>query len=242
MRRRTIAAFMVAVVAMGASSCAEPTRVITGDAQEALPRATLQDWVTYGDKLVVVKTTGETADPLTEEERLRGEGFSARKVTYEIQTTTWARSGSNQSLPIKIEAANGGWIVRGDKRTEVQFSGQAKAEIGASYLALLTYSDITAAVDPKTRKVTAGEGRAWTVIDLLPLSGGKVTSAGDEKQFPVRADLASLTPEESGARLGITDPDPVAEKYMNLDPVVRYQNVQLDKSAEAPPTPAKGER
>ena len=139
MRRRTIAAFMVAVVAMGASSCAEPTRVFTGDAQEALPRATLQDWVTYGDKLVVVKTTGETADPLTDEERLRGEGFSARKVTYEIQTTTWARSGSNQSLPIKIEAANGGWIVRGDKRTEVQFSGQAKAEIGASYLALLTY-------------------------------------------------------------------------------------------------------
>jgi len=200
--------------------------------QEALPHDTLTDWATYGDVLVTVTVTDERRQPMTAEEQSRGEGFEARIVTLNIGQPTWERSGDRHDLPASLTAANGGWIINTEfgVKTErrLQLRGQTVADVGHQYLALLTYTDITAIIDPDTRKVTAGEGAAWTILDMLPMANGRPTLP-EGRQTPALRAVTGRTAQEAGELLQATTPDPAAANYMTLDPTVRYQYTQLDR-------------
>jgi len=244
MIKKGIAAIAMPFVVLVAASCGGSSPVIRGEAQDALPRATLENWATYGDKLVVVKAIAESEDTLSAEEKERGEGYISRTVTFQIGSGKWTRPGAKRRMPTTIDVANGGWVVHGQDRQEMQLEGYTKAEVGKSYVALFTYSDVTAIVDPETRKVTPGEGASWTLLDLVPLRNNTIASPSQEDatRFPARASIARLSPEAAGQKLQSTKPEQAAAKYMDLDPVVRYQDVQLDRAEQTPPTPGEGEK
>lgn len=239
--------FVVGLVLAGtcllASSCGAPVPTV-GEGQEALPRGTTQDLVTYGDLVVTVVVTAESRVPMTDAERRRGEGMDLRQVDLAVGRTAWERSGAPQDVPATITLTNGGWwITRENGRLSeraVRTSGQTHAETGHDYLAILVHSDITAIVDPATRTVTPGEGPAWVVLELAPLVNGVVSAPTERGTTRAVQEMAGLTPGEVGELLRRTSPDPAAARYMDLDPVVRHQYVQFDAARAA--GPASGER
>lgn len=248
MRRPSFGVLLAASCLLFASCAGETTPVtVAGNEQKALPVETLEDWVTYGDRLVVVEATSESASPISEEERNRGEGYSARQVTMQILSTHWSSSETERTrsltTPQKVTTANGGSLVNGKTRKPVRFDGETYARVGQQYLALVTYSAIALTVDPETRAVSSFEEPSWTVGALLPLENGRVAPVEDTAngESPARAKLTTLTPEASGDLLDDTDPDLAAAKYAYLDPVARYQNVALDTGSSPQPGPAEQE-
>ncbi len=246
MPRRELGVILAALCLLATSCGGEPRpAAVAGNDQKVLPSETLQDWVTYGDRLVVVEATAESASPISEGERESGEGYSSRQVSMKIITTHWSSPETDRTreleTPTELTTANGGSVVKGKTRKPVRFDGETYATVGQPYLALLTYSSIALTVDPQTRAVTRFEKPSWTIGALVPLEDGLVAPADDPdgEDSPVRAKLAALTPEASGELLGKTEPDPAASEYAALDPVARYQNVVLDTGSTPAPGPAE---
>lgn len=249
MRRRALGvAFMALCVFLSACGAdGESPASVAGNEQKVLPVETIEDWVTYGDRLVVVEATAERASPISEAEREQGEGYSVRQVSMKVISTYWSSPETKRTrelkTPTEFTAPNGGSLVKGKTRKPVRFDGETYAQVGQQYLALLTHSSIALMVDPSTRSVSEFEKPSWRVGALLPLKDGVVAPEDDSdgEGPPAHSKLATLTPDASGELLSTTEPDPAAAQYTDLDPVARYQNVALDSGSTPKPGPAEQE-
>ena len=160
--------------------------VIFASGQTVLPNETLTDWVTYGDRAVVMTVTDESRGELTPEERERGEGHTLRTVDLQREKTLWTRDGSSQNPPTGLTVAAGGWIVHGTDERELRMEGSSSFTVGTSYLVLLTYGDPTSGVDPTTREYMEGsEGPSWGVLDAVHLAENVVTLDSDVRHTSV---------------------------------------------------------
>ena len=88
-----ISAMLVLVALLvGASGCVavqEPRHEVIAHGAQALPAGTIEDWVTYGDKLVEFRAVAESRVPPTRAEIDRGEGLIGRRVDLRIGTVQW---------------------------------------------------------------------------------------------------------------------------------------------------------
>lgn len=178
---------------------------------ERLPSASLEDWVSYADGVVVFEVTEEAEVPATSDEIEAGEGVIGRVVTVEVRDELWQRDGA-PAVPSSFTLATWGWGFRGEQKTPMGRSSSTRLEVGQRYLA----------------PVADLEGDGWAPIgaDLtLPWSGGEVDMEGRAAELPSGQALGGLSRADLVDLLETTEPDPLAVEYAELGPVARYQAV-----------------
>lgn len=226
---RRLGAAIAATVLLFGSACTADTSgpgVVTAEGAEALPSRTATDWVTYGDQLVVIDVKSEGRIEATKEEKERGEGFIGREVEVEVGDPLWTRPSLKRGseLPEQLTVSNGGWVFHGKEEQRWEVENQVRLTPGSEYLAMLTYGDVSIAGGD------GSEGPSWFTLDVVPLTtDGTVADTGsDRESYPMRKEIVGLSGKEVAATLAGTEPDPAAQKYMDEDPVQRYQDVARD--------------
>lgn len=197
----------------------------------AFPADTVQDWVTYGDYLVEVVAVSEQTLSPDENELFEGEGMFRREFTLEVATVLWTRHGVRHRAPTTETMVSGGWQFRNgnlDRRKRVDASHQLV--VGRHYVAVLTHDG----------RGEAEGGSAWWNFSTLPVENGAIVGWDGDTKTEVRRALVGLTPQQAGALLRRTDPDPKVVPYLDEDAVDRYQLSVAETSV--PATPGPGER
>ncbi len=247
MSRLRGAALGLAGVLLAAGCAAGDVPIRHIDGASALPTETLQDWVTYGDAFVSVTVKSEEELPLDEVEKERGEGMTPRRLTTDVDRKgSWQRAGrKGPEVPADLEITQGGWIYHGGKKVaRWAANGEVWPEVGEHFAVLLSYTDLMVAVDRETRKINRDDrspGAQWAVAELIPLDGDQAAPTLEQRaDESALGDIAGKTVPEITALLDATSPDPAAEKYMDLDPFVRYQMTKLDQATT--PSPGPGEK
>lgn len=237
---RRVRWFVALSLLLVVAACGSAPQSIKAEGSRALPAMTAEDWVTYGDYLVEMTVTSERRLEPTKDEVERGEGFIGRQVTAQFDQPSWRRPTYNEKvrLPESIAISNGGWVFHGKEEVPWIVEGQVPLEAGKSYLALMAYGDVTIAGG------RGSEGATWFALDTLPLSQEdtveRIESGPDP--YPMRESSVGMSTEAIAQLLRDTPADPAAKKYMDEDPVQRYQNVARDNDAGKSPTPGPGEK
>lgn len=222
------AAAVVAAVAAFAGWLAFAPRasaeVVVAQGDQSLPSATLTDWATYGDHLVLATVTGERRLAPSAEEQAAGEGFIPRVIDLRIDQVAWSRDGA-PTPPTAFSTDLDGWTFHEDQEQPLRMEGEPMLVVGHAYLLVITWL-------PATADTSAG----WAALApdaIIPAQGG-VVGAGDA---PVTLDGRTLelawTSFEGGsvdavaAALRATSPDPdaTAPETWALDPVARFRAV-----------------
>jgi hypothetical protein len=164
---------MLVLVAAAVAGCGhDEVYGITPDS--AFPSETLNDWVTHGDQLSVIRILDETPPKLPREWKNSG-GLIGRKVTVRIERTVWHRPHApRRTGTFRMQAW--GWMMENDQHADsaihpliVRNAPRLKA--GGRYLAVLMHLDggwtplnddavMTLEGDTVTSKVDAGEPTA----------------------------------------------------------------------------------
>ena len=201
----------------------------------ALPSDSLQDWATYGDFLVEWQVDGERRLPPTPEESAAGEGTITRLVTMRSDHVLWKRPSASDRLsaPQTLEVASGGWEFHGKK--EKPFEGLApRLRVGQRYLAVLSFTDLSV-------MSSRPQGAEWIALTDVALTDERVVAPGAEVcSAQLKEVLAGRSASEVSALLAATPVDPAAKRYLDLDPVVRFQRAANDKIATSSYTPGPG--
>ena len=206
-----------------------------GSGAEAFPSGTAEDWVTYGDYLLELTATSENTLPPDDEELSAGEGLFRRQFTFTVDRVLWRRPGVRFSPPTTHQTVSGGWQFKEgnlDRRKPIKDPDQL--EVGDRYVGIFTHDGQGAAEG----------GPAWWCFARLPVEGdrlGQVRARPYAGSAVVHTQLRGLTPDEAGALLARTQPDPAVVPYLDEDAIDRYQ---LKLRAEHRPTaqPGPGER
>lgn len=193
-------------------ACAETEgeqKLASGQAQELLPSRTLEDWVSYGDAVVVIDVLNEAELPRDASIEQTGEGYIARAVEFRIASTLW--SSNRIALPEGVFTSSvSGWFVHDNALTPATFNDAPRFEVGQRY--------VVSFVDFGNEWAPQGSGA------ILRLEGDKVLP--QEAAGPSAAtDLVNLTPDEIIGVLRSTSSSPEVEGLMDLDPVSRYWEV-----------------
>ncbi len=158
---------MLALIAMAAAGCGhEPVHGIEPDS--AFSSATLDDWVTQGDQLSVIRIVGETPPKLPKDWKNSG-GLIGRKVTVQIERTVWHRAHTpRRNAPFRMQAW--GWMMEDDQHADspihpILVRNAPRLKVGGRYLAVLIRLD-----------------DGWTPLNddaVMTLDGDTVTSKVD---------------------------------------------------------------
>ena len=221
-------------VGSGCGSIRDGAQACSG--ASALPSDSLQDWATYADYLVEWQSTSEGRIPPTAEESAAGEGTITRVVRVESRQVLWRRPSAPARLtvPQSLEVASGGWEFHGKK--ERPFEGVApRLEVGRNYLAVLSFTDLSA-------MSTRPKGPEWIALDYFALDDRQVVAsgAGPCRSAQLEEAIVGKSAGEVAASLAATPVDPAAKRYLDLDPVIRFQRAATDKSATSSYTPGPG--
>ena len=196
----------------------------------AFPDATVEDWVTYGDFLLLVQVTSEERLPADEEEVKRGMGLIPRQVRLRTEQIVWRRPTLDDVVkaPGSMTMRIGGWTVQGQEERPFVRRGQQPLEVGGSYVVVLQQSDL-------------GETGVleWGALRVLPIIGSTVRPPQPDSPFQA-PQVVGLSIEDLGRTLAATEIDPVAKPYMHLEAWDRRQRVMADDPGP-PQVPGPGE-
>lgn len=203
----------------------------------ALPSGSLEAWATYGDYLVEWQVDSERRLPPTPDERAADEGTITRLVTVRTSRTGWKRPSAPDELtaPATLDVASGGWAFHGKKEKRFDLGDGPRLEVGHRYLAVLTFTDLSA-------MSTEPRGAEWIALDHVALDDGRVVARAADRGEPAGLDeaIGGKTLAEVGALVAATPVDPAAKRYLELDPVVRFQRAADDTIASSSYTPGPG--
>ncbi len=193
---------------------------------DALPSATLTDWVSYADTVVVVRVIAESRGVLTAEEAEAGERLELRFVDLDISDTLW--SGPRGLTPSgEITVSPNAWVVSAHAEDRLLvFPHAARMEVGHEYLVPLIHD---AAFDSPWQALSVGS--------VLPFDDSVVgqgeamrDEAGAEAPLEDLSEAAQqlwgLNSEGVARALASTSPDSAAKAVSSLPPTERYRAVQ----------------
>lgn len=233
---RTLTAFAlgmatVAAAGCGAASNSEPgadhaERLVIGSAAESFPEASLRDWKSYADHVVVYTVTGETEIPASQEDLQRGEGLVGRVISIRIENVVWSAPGAPK-LPEPLSMRAPGWVLREGVKVPVSINGAPRTEVGERFVA------------PLFRRESA-DGSEWgplTAGSQLRLDGGQVAAATPLERSPVRAKLAGMSTAQVREMVASAAADPRAERRRSLRPLARVKAVQAEDGPQETSAP-----
>lgn len=207
-------------------------RTVHVESLTAVPVRTTEDWVSYGDAVVVAHVIESVEVAPTDEEVETGGGMIDRMVTFAVEEVLWQREGGPEA-PDTFTDGQLGWVFDETGRARIESDAMAWVESGKRYLMpLAVWAD--------------GEWGSLTSIELT--DGGvpaldapqRAEVAGEPDDVPEGAVemLAGGTLDGVAAELEATEPDPTAAANFHLDPIARSEAV-----AETMPVgePAEGE-
>lgn len=219
-----IAAALVAASAVSVAGCSRfggnSAPAVTTESSHALPFESLSDWVSYADAVVAARVVGE------KELAPEGEGpeqHTGRRITVAVDDVLWGDGAPGEQLDF---FDLGMWGRPGSLRPMNPSDGP-RIEVGGRYLMALIHVD--------------GEWGPMTTGSVVPLVGDVLTPLPNRIAEPVKI-LAGKTLSEVRKVLAVTDPDPLAAQWADLDPIERYQRVAAARALDEPePEPAPGE-
>jgi hypothetical protein len=192
MMARALVLVLVAAALAGCGDDPAPYGIMP-DAK--FPSETLNDWVSHGDQLSVIRIVSETPPKLPREWKNSG-GLLGRKVTVQIERTVWHRHGApRRAGTFRMQAW--GWMMENDQHADspihpIFVHDAPRLKVGGRYLAVLM----------RLRK-------RWTPLNdtaVMTLDGDTVTSKVDAGQPTApAASLRGKTVAEAGAVLRQTD-------------------------------------
>ncbi|BCJ32222.1 hypothetical protein AB0I55_06455 [Actinocatenispora sera] len=236
MRTRLFAAVAVPVVLAGAVVAtfalrageahhrAAPPAVLVSTGDQLLPSATLTDWVTYADQLVLATVARERRLAPTGEESQAGEGFVPRVIELRIDRVLWSRTGA-PAAPASFETDLDGWQFHGTKRTPVRLRGEPMMSVGRQYVLPIVHLD-------RTKRVSVAGWCALSPDSIFPYRAGvlgrgdvipSLRAQGRSTPTDARGPFYGRSPARLVAALDATRPDPAASGGMTLPPDERFR-------------------
>jgi len=190
----------------------EAVPVVDAAATEGVPAATLDDWVSYGDAVVIVTVRSEEAGAV-QGPAAPTEGYRPRMVTVDLEGVEWQHPALSSSLPESFSYGTAGWVVHNGTDAPMRYEGTVRVEVGGRYLmpvAMNAEGDLTP-IAPSA---------------VLALDGDEVAVPDDEASpTAAEAALADDTLTQVRAELSAAVPDPLAEQNRHLEPMARAQAV-----------------
>jgi hypothetical protein len=189
----------------------DPASSATRD--QAFPTDTLEDWVTYADRVVAVRVVAEDR-----QDRLR-------TVTWERQRVVWSNPARPAEDAPPTDTARGGEGGGAEPRLVV----------GHTYLAALTHTALGVGADlPR-------EWIPMAVLPFDDdLVGDGESFRGWEGQEALLDAVWGKTGAEVADLLGATPVDPDARRYLAQDAATKWQHASDDRYARATPKPGPG--
>lgn len=181
----------------------------------AFPADTLEDWVSYGDRVVAVEVVAEAHRPT--EPGPDPQSPRWRDVTWRNRGELWANPARpDEPAPRESTASGGVWTSdRADAGVEAA-GGDPVLYVGHTYAAVLTL----------TRVGDAGP-REWITLAMLPFDDGVVGDGeeylGWEGQEATLDAVWGRTGPELAAILSSTPVDPDVVPYADRDASERWQ-------------------
>jgi hypothetical protein len=173
----------------------------------AFPSDTLRDWVSYGDRAVVVEIVGED-----------GAGASPfRTVRWERRAELWANPARPGERAPTLGSAAGGAAPSGGSGSDLEAAGgDPVLFVGHTYLAVLSHTTI-GGVGP----------REWVPLVMLPFDDGLIGDGeeyrGWDGQQATLDAVWGLTGTQFGRLLASTPIDPSVARYARRDANEKYQ-------------------
>jgi hypothetical protein len=199
------------------------------------PASTAQDWVTYGDYLLELRATSEVTLQPDEDELAAGEGLFRRRFAFAVERVLWRRPGVRHPPPTEHHSVSGGWqFEKGDLKTRKRFNDPDQLRVGDRYVGIFTHDGQGAAEG----------GAEWWCFSRLPVEKDKIRRLNAKPysgSAAVLTQLRGLTPNEAGALLARTPPDPAVVPYLDQDAIDRYQ-LKVRAEGHPPAKPGPGER
>lgn len=188
-------------------------------AMPSLPNETVSDLVSYADAIVVATVVDER-DGATDVDPGDGSRYISRVLTFRVDNRAWSAKGAPQPGP-EFELTTFGWNQRKDGSRKPSLRRDVIwYEKGQQYVIPLSrYEDGTIAIPsvdsivPTSKSAVFGSGEPWTASS------------------PGLAALAGKTPSELSATLAAAQVDPIASKYLDLNPSSRYRKVLAERSS-----------
>ena len=228
-RITTCAVVIAGTCTVALTSCASggPSGGFEGDLK-AFPTDSLSDWKSYGDGIAAITVVSEIAEPPSPEVVANGEGLVGRHVAIHVDRLFWQSPA--RTIPSSISIRAWGWIVRdGGNRTPAYAQDDVRLEVDHSYLVALAYWDdewITVPGGLPFDDGLVGKGE-WR---------GKNSSSTSTRKHPGIADLVGKNADGVQAGIDAARPDPIAERFRDLDPEKRWAKVaSARESSLAPP-------
>lgn len=184
----------------------------------AFPADTLQDWVTYADRVVVVRIDSEARREPTPEEVRLGRRSTHRMVTWTRQAVLWANPARPaEDAPSTMTTYGGSWSSQRDNAHPETFGGEPALFVGHTYLAALTHT----ALGP-------GAEREWIDLMVLPFDDGLVGDGERFRGWQGQEELLDAvwgkTGDEVAELLRLTPIDPEARPFAGEDAAPKYQH------------------
>lgn len=182
---------------------------------QAFPTDTLEDWVTYGDRVVVVEVVGDGRRPT--EPGPDPQSPPWRDVTWQNRGELWANPARPDArAPQESTAAGGSYSSDRDGARVEALGGDPVLYVGHTYVAVLALT-----------RIGDGGPREWIDLAMLPFDDGLV---GDGEAFggwegqeeTLDAVWGRTGPELTGI-LSTTPVDPYAVAYAGRDASQKFQ-------------------
>lgn len=187
----------------------------------------MEDWVSYGDAVVVATATAASERSPSADELELGEGLIGVRAQLRVDRVLWARTGAPPA-PASITLDVPGWVSDGDERTEMAVEGFDRVTVGASYLI------------PIVRYPDTGWGALSSVTRLDDADDAVRRDAGGPAELPIAdgppreaalTSIAGHSVDDVAGALAATPPDPLAIEHFDLDPIARWNAVGAELDA-----------
>lgn len=190
----------------------EPASSATRD--QAFPTDTLGDWVTYGDRAVVVEVVGESrraTEPAPDPQ-----SPSWRDVAWQQRGELWANPARpEEHAPTTGTAAGGVYTSDREGAGVAAVGGEPVLFVGHTYVAVLAHTDV------------GGGPRDWVPLALLPFDDGIVGDGeafgGWEGQEATLDAVWGRTGPQVSALLAATPVDPAVVPWAARDASQKFQ-------------------
>ena len=189
---------------------AEPVSATTRDL--AFPADGLRDWVTYGDRAVVVEIVNENSS---------GPG-QLRTVTWKRRAELWANPARPKEIAPASGTSSGGSFTSGGSDSGLETWGSPALFVGHTYLAVMSHTTI-GGVGP----------REWSTLVMLPFDDGLIGDGeeyrGWDGQQATLDQVWGLTGPQFERLLTSTPIDPAVARYAARDANDKYQLSRRDR-------------
>lgn len=226
---RVVNSALIALMVVVTSACGESDterRLSSSAGMPSFPNETVSDLISYADAVVVATVTAER-EGSSDVDPGDGNRYIGRVLTFRVDHRVWSAKGAPQP-GADFELTTFGWDQRkGGAKKRRLLTDVIWYEKGQQYVIPLSrYEDDSLAIPsvdsivPVSRTAVFGSGEKWTAAT------------------PALAALAFKTPAELTRTLSVARPDPLAAKYHDLNPGLRWRKVVEERasttSAQAP--------